>query len=147
MPLPGLAFSKTIVVLDRDLAFIVVMGEILERAGYAVVPASSLQNARTLIRELRIDVDLWLIGYEELLRLGHESTGRMPLPAAPVIAVLSESSRPHENLFEAMGIAAVLNKPSDEPFPEQQWLHLVRRLLGDETDRSNYDWEPGHRGG
>jgi DNA-binding response OmpR family regulator len=67
VPLPGLAFTKTIVVLDRDLGFIVVMSEVLARAGYAVVPASSLRNARNLIRELRISVDLLIIGYEELL--------------------------------------------------------------------------------
>lgn len=134
MPLPGLAFRKTIVVLDRDLAFIVVMSEVLERAGYAVVPASSLRNARNLIRELRISVDLLIIGYEELLRLGFESPGRMPLLAASMIAaVLTESTQPGKDLFESMSIAAVLSKPSDDdPFPENKWLRIVQMVLRDQ---------------
>jgi hypothetical protein len=50
-----------------------------------------------------------------------------------MIAALTESTQPCKDLFESMGISAVLSKPSDDdPFPENKWLRIVRMVLRDE---------------
>lgn len=129
MPLAGLASAKKVVVVDQDLAFIFALSLILQRAGYGVVPASSLRNARTLTRELGVRVDLVIISYEELL-LALKSTTRMPRPAPPIIAVLTESATHHNDLLATIGVAAVLNRPLDsESFPEMQWIRTIQMIL------------------
>ena len=129
MPLTGLASTKIVVVVDRDLAFIFALSLILQRAGFGVVPASSLRNAGTLTHQLGLRVDLLIISYEELLR-ALTNTTRMLRPAPPIIAVLTESATQNDDLLTTMGVAAVLNRPLDsESFPEKHWVQTIQMIL------------------
>ena len=52
---------KTVLVVDSDVGFVFWLGQGLDQNRYAVVPAASVPNARTLLDELAITVDLAII--------------------------------------------------------------------------------------
>jgi len=52
---------KTVLVVDSDVGFVFWLGHGLDQNRYAVLPAASVPNARTLLDELAITVDLVII--------------------------------------------------------------------------------------
>ncbi len=52
---------KTILIVDGDVGFAFWLGQALDRAGYAAVPAESSPAAEGLVDELRFAVDLLVI--------------------------------------------------------------------------------------
>jgi DNA-binding response OmpR family regulator len=52
---------KMILVVDSDVGFVFWLGQGLDQNRYAVVPAASVPNARTLLDELGITVDLVIV--------------------------------------------------------------------------------------
>ena len=52
---------KTVLVVDSDVGFVFWLGQGLDQNRYAVLPAASVPNARTLVDELAITVDLAII--------------------------------------------------------------------------------------
>ncbi len=67
---------KTILVVDSDLGFVFWLGHGLDQAGYPAFPAKSVPDAKTLLDELKIAVDLLIVnpalpdaaGFVEALR-------------------------------------------------------------------------------
>jgi DNA-binding response OmpR family regulator len=52
---------KTVLVVDSDVGFVFWLGQGLDQNRYAVLPAASIPNARTLLDELAITVDLVVV--------------------------------------------------------------------------------------
>jgi DNA-binding response OmpR family regulator len=52
---------KTVLVIDSDVGFVFWLGQGLDQNRYAVLPAASVPNARTLLDELAITVDLVVV--------------------------------------------------------------------------------------
>ena len=52
---------KTVLVIDSDLGFVFWLGRGLDQAGYPSFPAKSVPNAKTLLNELKIAVDLGML--------------------------------------------------------------------------------------
>ena len=53
--------KKTILIVNRNLAFVFRLGRILEAAGHCVLPARSIPDAKKLLSDFRSPVDLVLI--------------------------------------------------------------------------------------
>jgi hypothetical protein len=52
---------KTVLLVDNDLSFAFWLGRALDQAGYEALPARSVSDARSLVGELRVAVDLLVI--------------------------------------------------------------------------------------
>jgi hypothetical protein len=51
----------TVLIVDQDLGFVWWLGEILHSGGCTVVPALNCQQAITLMKELRLNLDLIIV--------------------------------------------------------------------------------------
>jgi DNA-binding response OmpR family regulator len=55
------AQMKTVLVVDSDVGFVFWLGQGLDQNRYAVLPAANVRNARTLLDELGVTVDLVIV--------------------------------------------------------------------------------------
>jgi hypothetical protein len=53
--------KKVILIIDRDLGFVFRLGRTLESAGHEVLPARSVSDARRLLSEFHLPIDLVVV--------------------------------------------------------------------------------------
>jgi DNA-binding response OmpR family regulator len=116
----------TALIIDNELGFMFWLGQILNEAGYAALPAKSASEAVGLLSENNIEPDLLIINPSLLgvVRLAAEL--RRSRPGLKVIA----SADVEDQMCKLPGIDHFLLKPvrADEAL-RQIWLQTIRRLL------------------
>lgn len=53
--------AATILIVDDDLGFVIWVGVTLAMSGYATVPAASVSEAKQLIQQLKVPIDLAIV--------------------------------------------------------------------------------------
>ena len=116
----------TVLIIDNDLGFIFWLGQILNDAGYAALPAKSASEAVHLMSENNIEADLLIINpsLSGVVRLAEEL--RRSRPGIKVVA----STSVEDQTCDLRGVDHFLLKPvrADEAL-RQIWLQTIRRLL------------------
>ena len=110
---------RTVLIVDSDLGFVFWLGQALDVAGYEALPAKSAAEAKTLVRELKVTVDVLVAN-----------------PNAPGVAALAE----HLNRSQGhLSLIALVNN-DNETFPEQPFPAVRKRRAcrGDEVSR--FEW-------
>jgi len=116
----------TALIIDNELGFMFWLGEILNEAGYAALPAKSATEAVDLMSENNIEPDLLIINpsLSGVVRLAEEL--RRSRPGIKVVA----STSVEDQTCDLPGVDHFLLKPvrADEAL-RQIWLETIRRLL------------------
>jgi DNA-binding NtrC family response regulator len=118
--------SPTALIVDDDIGFILWLGEILTESGYQTVPALDWRQAKSLIKDLTLRVDVLVVNPKlrgaaqaiKMLRAEHPRLRVVLIhdPSAPVPALDTND--------------ATLERPSAwEPISRPLWVTKIRKLL------------------
>lgn len=130
----------TLLVLDKDLGFLVWVAKTLEPGGHCIVPANSVRQAKSLLRSLKISIDLLVV--EPALAGAAEFSYalRRAQPRLKVIALVAHGeeksqvtgmvadathARPDLNAFAAL--------KAGDTTAEKEWVRLVQEAAGART--------------
>jgi len=132
---------KTVLLLDRDLGFVLWLGATLDRAGYRALPAPSSQAVVELFNELQVPVHLLVVACS----LPDASTVvrslRLSQQHLKIIALTDDGEEPCPSVPDA-DLYCRRSGPGEAS--EAQWVETVQGLLaGDSTSAR----EPGRTGG
>jgi len=78
---------ETILLIDDDLAFVFWLGRILDGAGYAAYPAKDVEDARSLVAQCGLPVDLLIINSATAGLAAFVRDLRMSRPGLEVVVV------------------------------------------------------------
>jgi two-component SAPR family response regulator len=112
-----------VLIVDEDLGFIFWLGDILDEAGCESIPALNSQQAISLVRELKTEIDLLIVnptlaGVTDMIQI-------MNSEQHPFQIV----STADKTLNCADNAEATLERPVLEPILRQKWLQEVRKTL------------------
>jgi hypothetical protein len=115
----------TILLVDADLGFVFWLGRALDSAGFRALPAKSTQDARTLLHELRVTVDLLVIDptlseASSLITFLQQSS-----QSVKVVATGSWELEPGFPRPDAIGC----RPPHLDNQAVQEWLQLIQSTL------------------
>jgi hypothetical protein len=110
---------STILIIDSDLGSVFWLGQVLDAAGCEALPAKNVPDAKSLLAELKVMVDLLIV--------------RSSMPGA---AAFAESLCRSQGSLKTIGLRA-----DDEELPAVKpqmdaWLHTP--FVNDETARFHY---------
>ncbi len=123
---------RTILIVDRELGFVFWLGQTLDAVGYDAFPAKDIVDARKLLGELNIEIDLLIVnsslaGAAEFTDAVRRSQGHLK-----VIAVSGEGDDPSSAAFP--GADASQPKPNlTDQAVEIEWLQTIQRVLQPNT--------------
>lgn len=116
----------TVLIVDEDVGFISWLGEIFSEAGYRALPALSCHQAVSLIKKLKLDVDV--IAVNQRLRGISWAIGTLSSAKRPLKIVLIRN--PAVDAIEVIPSHAILERPSGwDPISRADWLRKIRRVL------------------
>lgn len=129
--------GRTVLVVDDDLGFLARFSEILMDASYEVVPASSVEEAVSLVAELAIDVDVAIIGAAiwpgarlDVIRNLQQLCRNIKLIVTVDPAEAFELDR---DTARNIGIVATIRRPSqNDPQAEAELLRALEQVLAAE---------------
>ena len=117
---PPKAAPVAILIVDDDLGFLVWLGLTLSAGGFVTVPATSAFQARQLVQELGIRINLAIVN-----------------PGLPDTSDLASSMKQRDAALKVIAIQASSFGPSLAPKADAShsrsklgWITLVRRILG-----------------
>jgi DNA-binding NtrC family response regulator len=117
--------AKTILILDEDLGFVFWLGRILDKAGYRVLPARSGSDARALLSELDVGLDVLVANPDSGGAAVFIEDQRRR--AEFNLIMMHAEDEPHEMME---GVDAVMAKPETPNVEsELEWVHLVEVVL------------------
>ena len=118
---------RTILIIDKDLGFLMYLGGILCQAGYQAWPARNRREAQRLVQELRLNIDLVIAPSGMQVKGLTDTLVHHGKP--PRLIVTQESKRTSRS--EALdGAVGVIRKPSPRDFLKQEdWVEAVRAVL------------------
>jgi two-component SAPR family response regulator len=116
----------TVLIIDNDLGFMFWLGQILNEAGYLVLPAGAVSEAVDLMSENKIEADLLIIKPSLPGVISLVAELRLSRSGLKVIA----STEMEGQTYDSSGIDYSLVKPvgADEAL-RQTWLQTIRELL------------------
>jgi CheY-like chemotaxis protein len=121
-----LLWRPTVLVVDRDLGFIVWLSKTFSEAGCDVVPALNCGQALSFVAELKLHVDLIVLDpaltgtSEMILALRKEER------TLKIVAIRNRAS----DAQSTMNADGTLERPSaGEPITQQDWLARVQPIL------------------
>lgn len=123
--------KKKILIVDDDIEIVDTLQTTLEASGYDVIYARD--GTQGLAMSIREEPDLMILdmmmpkrsGFLVLEKL-QRSRDKMP----PVIMITANEGNRHRALAEMLGVSDYLHKP----FPMDQLLQTVKRVLGETED-------------
>jgi len=126
---------KTVLLVDRDLGFVLWLGAALDKAGYRSLPAPSSQDVVELFNELQVPVHLLIVGCSlpdastlvSSLRLSQQylkiialtEDGAQPCPSVPDADLYCQRSGPGE-ASETWWLETVQGVLAADPKPARQ---------------------------
>ncbi len=117
---------KTVLIIDADLGFNFWLGQVLDVAGYAALPARGVPDAKVLLAECKLMLDFLIVdpslpGASEFAKaLRHDREN------IKVVAV-SESAAANGSQVEADAACEKPAETSEEALFE--WARMLRRIL------------------
>jgi DNA-binding response OmpR family regulator len=119
--------TPTVLIVDENLGFIFWLGDIVTEAGYICIPALNSMQAISLVRELKVEIDLLIVnpalpGVSEMIQTLKNAQHSFQI----VSSVDRTLDSAHGIHAEATQERAVL-----EPVARQKWLQRVRQSLRD----------------
>jgi len=123
----GAAVSNNVLIVESDLAFAFWLGQTLEKAGYTALPSRSVGDARELLCELNVPIDLAVIdislpGAGDFVNGLRRSQGHLQ-----VLALVEESQEIPGSL---PGIDAWRRKPHEvDEVSKLEWIQLSAMIL------------------
>ncbi len=119
------SITKTVLIVDRDLGFIVWLGLALHESGYRTLPATGVHDATSLLTEIQITPDLLIIdpALEGALKFIEHLCRSIAYLKVIAVTVNAEQS------FE--GVDATVPKPSalNDRY-KVEWLLRIENLVG-----------------
>jgi len=125
---------STILVVDRDLGFVILLSQTLMAAGYQVVPACDFQGGVNLLRKLKLNVDMAVVEDVLLPELGSSVLSALsPLPV-PILLTSDSPLTMGREEAAGRGVTAALRKPKlAHRLPADRWLTRVREVMQNKT--------------
>ena len=104
----------TVLIVDKDLGFLIWSGHVLTKAGYVVLPAENVASARGLLNTYRLDSGLLIIdpsvsGVADLIETLRRGRGHWK-----VVALCDRASK----IVLAQDVDAVVTRPVDSSSPK-----------------------------
>jgi len=119
--------SRTVLILDREVAFAFWLGQTLDQAGYDAFPAKSCEDATALLSQFQIQVDLLVVGSASAGTVAFAGALRRSQRQLKVLAAVGDMEEPDSIFSEA---DAVKNKPSSAgSAAKMEWLRTIESLL------------------
>lgn len=125
MSAPPQESPSAILIVDDDLGFAVWLGHTLAASGYITVPATSTQQAKQLIEELRIAIRLVIVNLEVPGIADLVDTLQRRDPSLKTIAIR----------VTGRGTTLPINIDAAHSRSQSGWLGTVRNVLGDQKVR------------
>jgi hypothetical protein len=110
---------KTILIVDRDLGFVLWLGHILNKSGSVALPATSIAEAAEMVSLLGVRVDVLIAA-----------------PGEEGVREFVEELRLASPDLQLVGVGIEEHPPRAIPFPEAVWKPGPRR--GDEAIRGEW---------
>lgn len=127
-PLCKFKHVKTVLIVDDDLGFAFWLGQALDRAGYETWPARSVTAAKSLLKEVRLAVDLLVITASLPRALAFANYLGRTRTDFKVIAVYEELAGSIKPFPKA---SAIHQKPQIiDTAAKLEWVKLVAGVLG-----------------
>jgi hypothetical protein len=95
---------KTILIVDRDLGFVLWLGHILNKSGSVALPATTIAEAAEMVSLLELRVDVLITA-----------------PGAVGVREFVEDLRLASPDLQLVGVGTEEDRPRDIPFPEAVW--------------------------
>lgn len=122
---------KRILIVDDDVEIVDTLQAALEASGYDVVFARD--GTQGLAMSIREEPDLMILDMMMPKRSGFlvlEKLQRIRDEMLPIIMITANEGNRHRALAEMLGVSEYLHKP----FPMDQLLRAVKRLLGESEE-------------
>lgn len=117
---------KTVLIVDADLGFVFWLGQVLDVAGYSAFPARSVPDARALLAECKLAVDVLILN-PSLPGASDLVTAFRHNPENIKVVAVSEGGSINGSRLDA---DATCYKPAD--ISEQtrlEWTRVLQRVL------------------
>jgi CheY-like chemotaxis protein len=124
----------TILVVDDDPKFLDAAEQMLLTAGYRVWCAADGKQAVDLLEKKHSEIDLTIVDLALPDINGFELIGAISRRASAVrvVATTSVHKDAYLDMAGSLGAHAAIRKPpKGAPLPEDEWLGIVHRLIGD----------------
>jgi len=121
------ASRRTVLILDRELAFAFWLGQALVQAGYDAFPAKSCEDATEMLNQLNVGIDLLVVSFNLAGARDFATSLRRSQGHLKVLAAVGDGEELTDILPEA---DAAENKPSlalDDS--KIEWLRAIEVLL------------------
>jgi DNA-binding NtrC family response regulator len=119
--------ATVVLIVDEDLGFLWWLGQMFNQAGCQVVPTLNSEQAASIVRDLKLEVDLIVVNpaLACIPELIHSlSTSRSP----KIVAIRNNDG----HVQKTIRAHATLERPSGwAPVSEKEWLGSVRKLVKD----------------
>jgi hypothetical protein len=128
-----------ILILDHDLGFQFWLAKSLEPFGYSIIPADTVSQAKRLLRQLKLSLDLLMVnpaveGAAEFTASLHRHQ-----PLLKVVALVPEQGKEsslrdlHPDARRAKPDPSVMEHPAGESSAESDWARFVQEVTGRRT--------------
>ena len=119
--------KRTVLILDRELAFAFWLGQALDQAGYDAFPAKSCEDAAELLTHLTVSIDLLVVGYASADAVAFANALRRSQRHLKVLGAVGDGEASNSIFAEA---DAVQRKPSSAVGASKtEWLRIIEGLL------------------
>ena len=123
---------KTILIVDGDLGFVFFLGQMLDAAGYAALPARSVADAAALVEEFHLEIGLLILNTS---LDGGVAFARKVLGAQGHLRTIAIVGGQGESGAAFPEADASLARPAAwDEVSRDAWLQIIKRLLGPERN-------------
>jgi CheY-like chemotaxis protein len=128
----------TILVVDDDVAFLNDAEQMLTRAGYGVLCATTGAEAVDHLEKRHAEINLAIIDLSLPDTNGFELIGAISRRTNDirVLATTAVYRDTHLDMAGSLGANAAIRKPpTGKPIPEREWLKVIRQLIGESEQK------------
>ena len=114
---------RTILIIDPELGFVFWLGQALDKAGYQALPAKNCEDAGELLKLLKVEIHLLIIGHAVAGARVFAETLRQSQGHLKVIAVVGDEDEPAASFPEANASRVMLSGIDETS--ETEWLATI----------------------
>jgi ActR/RegA family two-component response regulator len=118
---------KTVLIIDRDLGFVFWLGQTLDAAGFAAIPARDVPNAISIITEHHLAVDVVVLN--AVLANAVPLIAALQRPGHPIRFVAVGDSQ-DDTRAELTGVTSIRIKPPKfNQHYGREWVELINAMV------------------
>jgi DNA-binding response OmpR family regulator len=123
-----------VLIVESDLGFVFWLGQTLDKAGYTALPSKTVTDAKELLSELNVPIDLVVIDLSLTGALNFVHALRRSQGHLHVLALVGETEGPRR---PRAGIDAWRTKPHQiDEISKLEWVQLSRMVLARSDGRT-----------